>query len=183
MSDFSNAFGRNTSAASDYVAALMGLVGDREPLAVLSELVGAIEEVSAGLDAETLSRPERTGKWSMAAVVAHLADAELVQSYRLRLVLAQPGIVITGYDQDAWASEFRYDQVPVSDSLRRIALLRDENLTLITGLKGDALERFGLHNERGRESVSHMLRLMAGHDLVHRRQLARVRAAVTQGHA
>ena len=179
MSEFSNAYGRNSEAASAYVAALMGLVGNRDPLTVLPELVGAIEELTAGLDAETLARPERPGKWSMAAVVAHLADAELVQSYRLRLVLAQSGVVITGYDQDGWAAEFDYDHIPVSDSLRRIAPWRDENLTLIAGIKGEKLERFGLHNERGKESVAHMIRLMAGHDLIHRRQLARIRAAVT----
>ncbi|MCU1349841.1 MAG: hypothetical protein JWO56_2871, partial [Acidobacteria bacterium] len=40
-------------------------------------------------------------------------------------------------------------------------------------------KRSGLHSERGEESLDHMARLTAGHDVVHRRQLERIRAAVT----
>jgi hypothetical protein len=34
-----------------------------------------------------------------------------------------------------------------------------------------------VHEERGEESVEHMARLYAGHDLVHLRQLRRIRDA------
>jgi hypothetical protein len=36
----------------------------------------------------------------------------------------------------------------------------------------------GVHAERGEESVAHMIRLYAGHDLLHLRQLARIRGVV-----
>jgi hypothetical protein len=35
-----------------------------------------------------------------------------------------------------------------------------------------------VHSERGDESVAKMMRLYAGHDLVHRRQMRRIRAAI-----
>jgi hypothetical protein len=38
--------------------------------------------------------------------------------------------------------------------------------------------RAGVHSERGEESAERLVRLMAGHDLVHLRQIARVRAAL-----
>lgn len=41
------------------------------------------------------------------------------------------------------------------------------------------MKRVGVHAERGEESVEHLIRLYAGHDLLHLRQLARIRAAVT----
>ena len=41
-----------------------------------------------------------------------------------------------------------------------------------------AIERVGMHAERGEESVAHMMRLYAGHDLLHIRQIGRIRAAV-----
>ena len=42
----------------------------------------------------------------------------------------------------------------------------------------DDLQRVGVHAERGDESVEHMIRMYAGHDLLHLRQLARIREAV-----
>jgi hypothetical protein len=37
----------------------------------------------------------------------------------------------------------------------------------------------GLHTERGEETLEHQCRLYAGHDLLHLRQLARIRASVS----
>jgi hypothetical protein len=50
----------------------------------------------------------------------------------------------------------------------------------IAGLEIDGRRRDGVHAERGEESVEHMIRLYAGHDLLHLEQLARIRRAVTQ---
>jgi hypothetical protein len=36
-----------------------------------------------------------------------------------------------------------------------------------------------MHSERGPESLGHLMKLMAAHDLVHRRQIERVLAAAT----
>jgi len=37
------------------------------------------------------------------------------------------------------------------------------------------LQRAGVHEERGEESVAHLMRLYAGHDRMHLQQLARIR--------
>jgi hypothetical protein len=36
-----------------------------------------------------------------------------------------------------------------------------------------------VHAERGEESIEHLIRLYAGHDLLHLRQIERIRAAVS----
>jgi hypothetical protein len=41
------------------------------------------------------------------------------------------------------------------------------------------LKRVGVHAERGQESVEHLRRLYAGHDLLHLKQIERTRAAVS----
>lgn len=43
----------------------------------------------------------------------------------------------------------------------------------------EELERSGRHSERGRESLGHMIKRHAGHDPVQRRQLERIRTAVS----
>jgi hypothetical protein len=60
----------------------------------------------------------------------------------------------------------------------QIRALRRSNLRLLRSLSPEELRRSGVHAERGEESVEHLLRLYAGHDLVHRRQLERIRAGL-----
>jgi hypothetical protein len=71
----------------------------------------------------------------------------------MRMALAHDRPPITGYDQDAWADRLRYGEA-------------------------DASESIGVHSERGEESVGHMMKLYAGHDLLHINQIHRIRAAV-----
>lgn len=52
------------------------------------------------------------------------------------------------------------------------------NLRLLERAAPEDLERVGVHAERGEESLGHLRRLYAGHDLLHRRQIDRILAAV-----
>jgi hypothetical protein len=96
----------------------------------------------------------------------------------MRLVAAEDRPTLTGYDQDAWVTGLRYRDGDPEDALQQFELLRRLNLRLLHGLPPGGLERVGLHNERGEESLGHMVRLYAGHDLVHLRQLERVLTVV-----
>jgi hypothetical protein len=57
-------------------------------------------------------------------------------------------------------------------------VVRRANLRLVERASPDDLKRVGVHVERGDESLAHLLRLNAGHDLLHLRQIERVRQAV-----
>lgn len=163
--------------AQAYIRALFELLGDRDPLAVQPELVPALRAAIAGIADADLRRPERAGKWSIAEVVQHLADSEIVSGYRYRAAIAQDGIALVGYDQDAWAARLRYDRADVEAALAALAELRAANLRLLSGLGEEEWQRAGVHAERGRESVRQLARLVAGHDLLHRRQIERIKAA------
>lgn len=175
---FTNPADRAPSASKEYVAAILELLGDREPLAVLGELLPEVERLTAGLDDDELRRPEAPGKWSVVEVVQHLADAELMMSVRLRTTVADDRPRLAGYDQDAWADRLRYRDVPLAGALDQLAGLRRANLRWLATLSEAERRRVAVHAERGEESVERMIRLLAGHDLVHRRQIARVRRAI-----
>jgi hypothetical protein len=171
---FANPAGTASTAAAGYVRALLDLLGSEKPLAVLGELLPWLERRTAGLDAAALRRPEKSGKWSVIEVIQHLADAELVMGFRFRMVLTENEPEIQGYDQDRWASVLRYAEVPLDLALGQLRGQRSANLHLLRALTPDQRERVGLHSERGRESVDLMLRMLAAHDLVHRRQIDRI---------
>ena len=171
---FSNPAGNAPAAASGYVRALLDLLGTRNPIEVLGELLPWLDHRLRGVADATLRRPEKPGKWSVIDVIQHLADSDLVAGFRIRMVLSEDRPVLQGYDQDRWASEFRYREVSLDQALDQLHGLRMANLHLWKHLTPAQLERVGLHSERGPESAGHIIRLMAAHDLVHRRQIDRI---------
>jgi hypothetical protein len=177
MTSFSNPAGTAPAAAASYTKALLDLLGDRDPLGVMAELVPWLEQRVGALDDAMLRRPEKPGKWCVLEVVQHLADTELVYGYRVRMMLTQDAPPIRGYDQDVWARTFRYRDLPAPQVMAQVAALRAANLRLYRSLDAAQLGRTGLHSERGPESVEHTLRMIGAHDLVHRRQIERILAA------
>jgi hypothetical protein len=162
----------------EYAQGLLNRLGDQEPLVVLAGLGAAIRRVFDGMPDEGIRQPEAPGKWSMIEVAQHLADSDLVVGFRLRMILAHDRPEITAYDQDLWAERLRYREAKLAEVLEQLEALRGANLRLARRLTRDELDRVGVHAERGAESVGYLLRLVAGHDLVHRDQLARIRRAV-----
>jgi uncharacterized damage-inducible protein DinB len=175
--DFSNPASEAAQSAGVYTQQLLDLLGDRDPLEVQRELVTWLRDTVDGMDDESLRRREAPGKWSVLEVIRHLADTELVYRYRMRMSIARPGGPIAGYDQDQWAVELRYNDASLDDSLAEIQALRSANMAWFEGLTAEESERAGIHEERGPESVAHIVKLLAAHDLVHRAQIERIKAA------
>ena len=168
----------NIDVPGDYAQGLLNRLGDRNWIEVLEGLGPAVRELFDGLPDEAIRRPERPGKWSMIDVAHHLADGELVVGFRVRMMLAHDQPPITAYDQDLWADRLRYREARLSDVLDQLETMRAANVRIAKRLTPEDLGRYGVHSERGGESVGYTLRLLAGHDLVHRDQIARIRQAV-----
>src|SRR6266478_5511250 len=126
------------------------------------------------LSKKQLTRRPAPGKWSIAEILAHLADTELVIGYRLRLIMASNGTAVQAYDQDAWAETFSYSRREPKTSLETFRMLRENNLRLLSSVPRRLWENYGQHQERGKETVDHIVRLVAGHDLNHVAQVERI---------
>ncbi len=176
MSVFTNSASSSPAEIASYVSAVLGLVEGLEPRTVLRDTPSALTRALDALGPTAVRVPEAPGKWSVNEVVQHLADSELVFGWRIRLVLAHDRPTITGYDQDRWAERLRYADEDPRDAIERFTVLRRANLRLVERASEDDLRRVGLHAERGEESLAHIIRLYAGHDLLHLRQIERIRA-------
>ena len=168
----------SAETARAYVSALIELLGDRDPMHVMAATPKSLREAVSGLSGEALRSPEADNKWSVLQVVQHLADSELVYGYRMRLIVAEDAPDIPGYDQNAWAANLRYNDVKITDALADFKATRTMNLRWLPGLSESELDRWGMHSERGEESVRHIVKLLAAHDLVHLKQIDRIKAAV-----
>jgi len=109
-------------------------------------------------------------------VIEHLADAELVFGYRLRQILTLDRPVLESFDQDRWAELGAYNAGDVDAALETFAALRTRHLRLWARVSGPMWDRVGIHGDRGAESLRDMVRIIAGHDLAHRQQIARILA-------
>ena len=178
MSVFTNSVSSSPEEIASYVSAVLGLVGGREPLEILGSTANTLDGVPARFG-PAIRTPEAAGKWSANEVLQHLADSELVFGWRLRLVLAHERPTLTGYDQDRWADRLHYAESDPLEALARFSILRHSNLRLVERATPADYQRVAVHSERGEESFAHIVRLYAGHDVLHLRQLDRIHAAVT----
>jgi hypothetical protein len=174
MSVFTNPADAAPNAADAYIEAVLGMLGDRDPRSALAAAPAEFANLIDGHADARLRRPEGPGRWSVGQVLAHMADSEFVWAYRLRMALGGDRPALEGYDQDAWARRMRYEDANPGAALHEFEQARNANLSLLDRLDGPALDRVAVHAERGEESVRHMIRLYAGHDLVHLAQVRRI---------
>ncbi len=146
----------------------------KDPVRLQQAAPRKLAALTKGLNKKRLTRRPEPGKWSIAEILAHLADAELVVGFRLRLILASNGTPIQAFDQDAWADTFSYSRRDPKTSLETFRLLRENNLRLLSSVPRGLWKNYGQHQERGQESVDHIVRMMAGHDLNHMLQIERI---------
>jgi len=76
--------------------------------------------------------------------------------------------------QDVWAETFDYSRRDPKASLETFRVLRENNLALLKSVPKNLWENYGMHQERGKETITHIVRMFAGHDLNHLGQGERI---------
>jgi hypothetical protein len=121
-------------------------------------------------DALHVARGASAG-WSPREIAVHLADTEIVTSWRLRQALAEDEPQIDSYDQDHWAGALRYDQRDPEASLSLFEALRAANVELLHSLDEAGWERGYHQSEYGRLTIRELAQHKSHHDLAHVRQM------------
>jgi hypothetical protein len=160
----------------EYVQRILGYVGAQDPLSIQRRTPEELERFVKGASASRLRKRPAPEKWSIVEILAHLADTEIVASWRIRAILGAPGTPLQAFDQDTWVTAGHYDRRDPRRSLELFRVLREVNLELFKTLTPEQWKQHGMHAERGVETVEHMLRLFAGHDVNHTRQVEQILA-------
>ena len=165
----------SSETASEYKERILRYQAGADPLVLQAEAPDVLALLVEDLSAEHLGQRPAPGKWSIQEIVAHLADDELVGAYRIRLILSAPGTAIQAFDQDIWARTGRYSTRDIADSLNLYRTLRLANLKLLQSLTAQEWDMYGVHAERGIESLRDIAMYFAGHDINHFRQIELIR--------
>jgi uncharacterized damage-inducible protein DinB len=160
-----------------YIQRILGFVDGKDPLRVQRETPKKLQTLIKPLNKKQLTQPPEPGKWSIAEILAHLADAELVGGWRMRLILGSNGVSLQPFDQDVWAKTFAYARRDPAASLETFRVLRENNLGMLKSLPKNLWENYGMHQERGKETITHIVRMFAGHDLNHLSQVESISKA------
>jgi hypothetical protein len=155
----------------EYTTRILGYLAGKNPLELLSKSHKEIAALVKGADAAKMSRRPQPGKWSVTEILAHLADVELVQGFRMRLILGSNGTAIQGFDQDVWAEYSNYARHDPDLSLQAYTATRERTVRLLQSLPPEKWDNYGMHSERGKETVTRVAEMLAGHDINHMRQI------------
>lgn len=159
-----------------YTQRITGYVEGRQPLAVQAATAKKLERLIKGVSPAKLRKRPGPDKWSVDEILAHLADTELVGGFRIRLILGAPGTPIVAFDQDAWVTSGHYGKRDPRKSVEQFRVVREANLSLLKSLTPEQWKHYGMHSERGQESVEHIVKMFAGHDVNHLQQIERILA-------
>jgi len=154
-----------------YVQRVVGYLEGKDPMEVLSTTPSELQELVREASKKCLDVKPAPGKWSATMILAHLADTEIVYAFRLRLMLGASGITIQGIDQDAWAATLDYGTHDPAASVEDFRVNRERTLRMLKKLSRQQWDCYGMHTERGKGTVRHVVELLAGHDINHLRQI------------
>jgi hypothetical protein len=166
---------------AEYLAHIREHSQGKDPLTLQIDAPEILAGLVANRSTEQLTSRPRPDKWSVAEILAHLAEDEIATAWRYRQMVEHNGIHLAGFDQDLWARLGDYFSRAPQDSLQMFRLLRSANLQFLRRLTPEQWECCGIHAERGRITVRDLAIHMAGHDANHIQQIRDILAAAGGG--
>jgi uncharacterized damage-inducible protein DinB len=138
----------------------------------------ALRAAVRGMSREQLTARPVAGKWSTLEVVCHLADFDPILADRMKRVIAEDRPQLLGADEKRFAAALAYHQRDVEEELALIERTRSQMARILRALPDEALQRVGVHNERGELSLERLLTIATNHLPHHVRFIAEKRQAL-----
>ena len=127
-----------------------------------------------GLDDTALTHTSSSDEWSIHEIIVHLADSELVGSWRIRRTIAEPGTTIQAYAEETWASLLNYKKQDASVALQLFSALRASNTSLLRSLPDEIWDNTSVHSENGTMSLYDIFVSLIRHVETHVQQIERL---------
>jgi uncharacterized damage-inducible protein DinB len=103
------------------------------------------------------------GDWSIAQLVAHLVDSDLVLADRMKRVLAEEEPVLQAFNENAWAERLGYEATSVEEAVNLLAANRHWMAAVLRRAPEADFARAGNHTERGRQTLAEVLSACVNH--------------------
>ena len=157
-----------------YKQRILSLVEGKDAVTVMRETPARLTKLVGNASAHQLAKRSEPGKWSIAEILTHLAEAEIGSYWRYRQMIEHNGSSLLPFDQDLWYQLGNYGQADGQESLQLFRLLREGNLRMFDRLTPEQWQLGGVHQERGPMTVADLARQIAGHDINHVAQIEKL---------
>jgi uncharacterized damage-inducible protein DinB len=125
-----------------------------------------LRKAVSGMSREQLLARPVTGKWSTLEVTAHLADFDPILATRMKSILAEDKPQLIGADENRFAAALAYHDRDLEEELAIIERTRSQMARILRKQPEEALQRIGVHNQRGPLTLEQFL-TMAGKHITH----------------
>src|SRR6202158_4358226 len=113
--------------AQQYTQRILTNAQGQDPIKLQSATNKKLTRLVKGIPAAKLRKRPAPDKWSVAEILAHLADVEVVIGWRMRSILGAPGTAVQAYDQNAWVTTGHYDKRDPRKSIELQRVVREAN--------------------------------------------------------
>ena len=138
------------SAASDLI--------DRYALAP-----AILEYAVHGLTDEQVRARPGPGAWSIAELVAHLADSAVVGGDRMKRIIAEPEPTLLAYDENAWNDRLHMNEASIGEALALFGANRRWLARILRACSDADFSRWGTHTEKGKVTLAEQLVTYVSH--------------------
>ena len=153
----------------------MGAMDPQGLIARLESGPALLRGALAGITEDELRWSPAEGAWSALEVACHLLDEEREDfRVRLRLLLEEPDAEWPPIDPPRWAKERGYADRDLKPTLKEFEKERAASVAWLRGLDFDP-DRRKVHPKFGAMTAGSLLGAWAAHDVLHLRQLAKLR--------
>ncbi len=134
-----------------------------------------------GLTHEQLHTRPSDGSWTIHQIVIHMLDSDLIASDRMKRIACMDKPLLIGYDENGFLQLPGVTELCPFSACDQFTKNRQFTATVLYRLPDSAWDRFGIHNERGKVTLTEMLDMYIHHLEHHLDFLNKKRALVSGG--
>lgn len=118
---------------------------------------------TTGLSREDLLATPGPGLWSLAEVIIHIVDADLVLADRIKRVISEENPTLMAFDETKWKEKLFYKPEAVSAAVRLFAANHEYLSLVLQNISEEDLKRTGIHSEVGQLTLETIIKKTNSH--------------------
>ena len=103
------------------------------------------------------------GTWSIAELVGHVLDSDLVFADRIKRIVSEDSPTLQAFDEQAWIARLNSAEVAVDEAAALFAANRKWMTRILRAQSEADFARVGMHSEKGRQTLAEVLTYATNH--------------------
>ena len=120
-------------------------------------------QAAAGISPEMGREHPIPGTWSIAELVGHLLDCDMVFADRMKRIIAEDSPKLEAFDESLWLARLDSQSMPIDEAAALFAANRRWMARILKAQDEACFARAGVHSEKGRQTLAVVLSYATNH--------------------